>query len=136
MAEKSVFVDANIIMYTVGAEHPLKKPCRDIVRRITEGEIDAVADTEVFQEILYRYWAQKKLSAGISTYNDFRGLVSLVYAITADDMDKARDLLAEFPRLTPRDAVHAAVMHNNDIREIYTADRHFDELPKIRRLGP
>ncbi len=136
MARKTVFIDANIIMYTVGTDHPLKAPCQEIVQKIIVGGLEAVSDTEVFQEILYRYWAQGKKEAGVSTYNDFRQLVSLVFPITVEEMDKARDLLLQHPHLTPRDSIHAAVMQSHGIGEIYTADRHFDKLPGIKRLGP
>lgn len=136
MASKIVFIDANIIMYTVGTDHPLKTPCQEIVKKITSDHLEAVTDTEVFQEILYRYHAQGKKEAGVSTYNDFRQLVSLVFPITIEDMDNARDLLIEHPALTPRDSIHVAVMKAHGIRDIYTADRHFDKLSGIKRLGP
>jgi len=42
-------------MYAVGTEHPLKKPCLEIICKISKGDITAVTDTEVFQEVAYRY---------------------------------------------------------------------------------
>lgn len=136
MSKRPVFIDANIIMYTVGAEHPLKKPSQTIVQKIIHEEIQAVTDAEVFQEILYRYWSQGKRKEAISTYQDFKVLLSVIYPITLDEMDLAKDLLLKYPHLTPRDAIHVAVMWNQGIHDIYSADRHFDGISKIKRLGP
>jgi predicted nucleic acid-binding protein len=38
------------------------------------------------------------------------------------------------PRVSARDAVHAAVMLNNDVSTIATFDDGFDGIAKIKRL--
>jgi len=53
------FIDANVIMYTVGKEHKYKRPCSLLVERIAKENITVASDTEVLQEILYRYWFDK-----------------------------------------------------------------------------
>lgn len=42
-----------------------------------------------------------------------------IYSISLDDMDRALDLLKEFPSINARDAVHAATMLNNGIKKYY-----------------
>ena len=49
------FIDTNIFMYAAGKPREFKEPCVDILSRIQSGELNAAIDTEVFQEILYRY---------------------------------------------------------------------------------
>ncbi len=50
-----IFVDSNIPMYLIGADHPNKPIARRIVERaLADGE-RLVTDVEVFQEILHRY---------------------------------------------------------------------------------
>jgi predicted nucleic acid-binding protein len=48
-------VDTNVPMYAAGKSHHLKEPCQRVILAIAKGELNAVTDTEVFQEILYRY---------------------------------------------------------------------------------
>ena len=49
------FVDANVIMYAVGAEHPYRRPCLDALERIVREGLPAVVSSEVHQEIMHRY---------------------------------------------------------------------------------
>jgi predicted nucleic acid-binding protein len=57
-----------------------------------------------------------------------------VYPVTLADTDRAKDLAMERDDISIRDAIHAAVMMNNDVREIATFDRGFDRIPGIERL--
>ena len=50
-----IFIDTSIIMYAAGSEHPYKKPSLDLLKLIAVGEIEAVINVEVLQEILHRY---------------------------------------------------------------------------------
>ncbi len=52
-----IFIDSNVPMYLIGADHPNKPIARRIVERaLVDGE-RLVTDVEVFQEILHRYVA-------------------------------------------------------------------------------
>ena len=58
-----IFVDSNIPMYLVGAEHPNKDGARRLLEQcIARGE-RLVADAEVLQEILHRYVAINRRDA-------------------------------------------------------------------------
>jgi len=57
MPDEPYFIDANVPMYAVGAEHPLKAPCLRVLESIARGELRAVTDAEVLQELLHRYTA-------------------------------------------------------------------------------
>ena len=130
------FIDANIIMYTVGKEHKYKKPCSLLIRRIAEENIVVASDTEILQEIMYRYWLTSSFERARETYNDFKSLVSLMFPVTIDDVDLALELLERHQNIQPRDAIHAAVMLNNGLTRIYSTDVHFDEIKGIERIDP
>jgi len=130
------FIDANVIMYTVGKEHKYKDPCSLLIQKIAKEDIIVASDTEVLQEILYRYWLIREFERAEETYRDFKKLVSLMFPITTDDVDLALELLERYQNIQPRDAIHAAVMLNNGLTTIYSADSHFDEIKGIRRIDP
>jgi len=130
------FIDANIIMYTVGKEHKYKDLCSLLVRRIAEENIVVASDTEVLQEILYRYWLIGEFKRARETYNDFKSLISLMFPVTIDDVNLALELLERHQNIQPRDAIHAAVMLNNGLTRIYSTDVHFDEIKGIERIDP
>lgn len=125
------FLDTNILMYAVGSEHPLKKPSLDILKKVSEGEISAVTDTEVFQEVAYRYWSQKKWSVAVEVLRDYQSLFHEIYSIEKQHLELYYDLLTRYSFLSPRDAIHAAVMQANQIKKVYTADAAFARLPFV-----
>ncbi len=45
-------------------------------------------------------------------------------------------LAGPIPSNDTRDAIHAAVMQHHKIRELYSYDRDFDQIPVITRLEP
>ena len=128
-----IFVDSNVPMYLVGAEHSNKA----IARRLVEAAIEAgerlVTDAEVLQEILHRYVAIDRRDAIEAASAAILGIVDEVFPIERSDVDQARRIVLT-SRLSARDAIHVAVMQRYGIGRIMTFDRAFDEVPGISRL--
>ena len=129
-----VFIDSNIPMYVAGRDHPHREPSRRFLRRVREGKIDACTSTEVLQEILYRYASLQKTALAGEVYDLFVELCPTVLGVALADTDRARDLVCGGVNISARDAVHAAVMLNNDIEWIATFDSGFDQITGIRRI--
>jgi predicted nucleic acid-binding protein len=53
-----------------------------------------------------------------------------ILTVTLPDMNLALDLLKKTPAITSRDAIHAAVMIHNHLRQIISTDAHFDRIPR------
>ena len=134
--QQRAFIDANIPMYAVGREHPLREPCRLVLQRIVDGDLAACTDSEVHQEMLYRYWSLDQLARGIALSSNFHGVVDMVLPATSTDIATARELGGKYSQMAPRDWLHLAVMLNNGITEIISADRHFDDVEGITRIDP
>ncbi len=133
-----VFLDANIVMYAVGAEHPYRVPSQQVLQAVARGELNAVIDTEIIQEILHRYGALQQHRQAVEIAEKLLSLVKIVYSVTLDDVKHTIEL---FQRYAPhgiqaRDAIHAAVMLNHNVHYIVSADRHFDVIREIQRLDP
>lgn len=47
-----IVVDTTILVYAVGADHPLQEPCRRFVRAVAGGELSASTTVEVIQELV------------------------------------------------------------------------------------
>ncbi len=129
-----VFVDSNIPMYVAGSEHVCREPALRFLERVEMGQIEASTSTEVLQEILYRYSSigRRDLAGGV--YDLFVEACPIVLDVTLADTDRARNLISESSNISPRDAIHAAVMLNHEIEWIATFDADFDRIPGIRRL--
>jgi predicted nucleic acid-binding protein len=129
-----VFIDSNIPMYVAGREHPNREPSGRFLRRVREGKVDACTSTEVLQEILYRYSSLGRLDLAREVYDLFVDVCPIVLGVTLADTDRARDLVCGAVGISARDAVHAAVMLNNDVEWIATFDAAFGDIPGIRRV--
>ena len=130
------FLDTNVLMYAVGTEHPLKKPSLEILRKVKDGEITAVTDTEVFQEIAYRYWAQKKWSLATEVLKKYQYLFSEIFSVERQHLEIYYELLSEYPVLSPRDAIHIAVMKSHHLKNICTMDKAFKKIPFLKVCFP
>ena len=131
-----ILVDANILMYAAGADHAHKTSCLELLSRVAEGEVDAALDAEVLQEVLHRYRAIERWSAGARVYDDARRIFSVVLPITVETLDLARHLLDGHRAIGARDALHAAVVELHQLEGICSYDRGFDLIPGVARIEP
>ena len=129
-----VFVDSNVPMYVAGRDHRNREPARRFLDRVRSAEVDACTSTEVLQEILYRYASLGRLDLAREVYDLFVQLCPVVLPVTLADTDRAKEILCATRGLSARDALHAAVMANHDIRTIATFDTGFDAVSTITRL--
>lgn len=130
------FIDANIIMYAIGKEHPLRNPCRKSLKKIKTGSIIAVTNTEVLQEILHRYFSLQMPTIAEEAYHAVKTLCAEIYPVTLQDIDVSLEILKSFSSINSRDAIHSASMMNNGIKKILSTDPHFDVVHNIERVAP
>ncbi len=130
------FIDANLIMYSIGSPHPLREPCKKFLEKIKSREILGVTNTEVLQEILYRYFSMDRRTLGEIACQSMVNLCTEIFPVTVVDTDKALEILKQVDGITSRDAVHAATMIHNGIKEIISTDLHFDLIHEIKRIDP
>ena len=131
-----ILIDANVFMYAAGAPHPHKQPSLNLLERVAKGEVDALADVEVLQEILHRYRAAGRWEQGSQVFDHARLIVHTWLPIDAADLTRARALMDTHPQLGARDALHAAVCINADATAICSYDRDFDAVSAITRVEP
>lgn len=130
-----IFVDSNVPMYLVGAEHPNKHAVRRILERLIAAEERLVTDVEVIQEILHRYAAIRRRDAIEPCIAALLGLADEVYPVELDDVLRARDLVADREGLSARDALHVAVMERRGVRRILSFDAGFDAVEGVDRVA-
>ena len=133
-----VFLDVNIPTYAAGIEHELKIPCTWIMEEVVEGRLNAGIDTEIIQEVLYRYGAIRQWNVGARIARNLLAIIPTIYSVTPDDSHHAIELFSIVgPKgIPPRDCIHAAVMKNHSITKILTTDMHFDSIEGVFRLDP
>jgi len=136
------FVDASVFLYAyLKPKKPLppnvadmKRNARGIVARINAGEMVSTSLTHV-SEVANILEAVMPLNESHKVTRD------LIYANTVEVLEPSRENffdaieIAEESALGLNDAVAYVLMRTNGIEEIYSFDKHFDQLPDIRRLS-
>jgi predicted nucleic acid-binding protein len=130
------FLDANILMYAAGGSHPLRAVCRTTLKVAVDRRVRLVTNSEVLQEILYRYFSLDRPHAARTVYKAATSLCDEVYAVEERHTARALELLLESQNLSPRDAIHVATMESMDLRRILSTDRDFDDIESVERIDP
>ena len=120
-------------MYLVGGPHPHKADAQHLLENAIAASERLVTSAEVLQEILHRYVAIARRDAIQPAFDVLLGVVDEVFAIDPADVIRARDFVVGIADLSPRDALHAAVMTRQGIERIMTFDTAFDHIPGINR---
>jgi uncharacterized protein len=131
-----IFVDVNVLMYSAGAQHPLREPCRRILDGIGDRAIAGVTSVEIVQEIVHRYLAIGRAAGGLELAERTLDLFAPVLPITHAVMRRVPDLARRYPGLSARDLVHVATCIHEGITEIISTDRGFDGVAELRRIPP
>lgn len=129
-----IFVDSNIPMYLVGAEHPHKHDAQRLLDgAVSRGE-RLVTDAEVLQEILHRYHAIGRSDAIQPAFDVVLALVDEVIPVDQHTVTTAKNILLARLGLSARDAVHIATMQAVNARRIMSFNAGFDQYPGLERL--
>ena len=129
-----IFVDSNIPMYLVGADHPNKHRARTLVEAAVSRGDALVTDVEVLQEVLHRYAALRRIDAVQPAFDITLSLVDEVLPVRLSHVRHAKDILLGQYGLSARDTLHLAVMADADVTRIMSFDTGFDSYPGIERL--
>src|SRR5271170_55037 len=94
----------------VGDDPSRKIDARRVLERLTSERRHLATSSEVFQELLHRYVSADRRDAIQPVFDALREIVDDVFAVEEADVLLAKDLAQSHPKLSARDAVHAAVM--------------------------
>jgi predicted nucleic acid-binding protein len=123
-------------MYAAGGPHALREPCRAALESAVARRVSLVTDSEVLQEILYRYFSLQKPDIAREVYEAATGLCDAVLPVSEGTTARARELLVHYPNLSARDAIHVASMEEAGLRRLLSTDGDFDAVTEVRRVGP
>ncbi len=128
-------LDTNVIVYAAGKQHPYKLACTKILAEAVSSDEYSV-DAELLQEILFVYQVRGQEQLGIEIFDRVITIFPTVMPIGRREAIIARNLIARYPGLVPRDAIHAAVVVEHRLEGIVSADRVFDRIVEVRRIDP
>ncbi len=129
-----IFIDSNVPMYMVGAPHPNKDRVLALLAQSAADGEWLVTDVEVYQEILHRYTAIRRLDAIDVAFANLDAITDEILPFGISEVRAAKALLESVNGLSARDALHVAVMRRAGVHRILSFDQGFDACPGIDRL--
>lgn len=130
-----ILIDSNIPMYLVGAPHPHKIQAERLLENLIRVRERLVTDAEVLQEVLHRYVAIDRRDAIQPAFDALMAVVDEVLPVERKAVERAKQIVLGYRRLSARDAVHLAIMEEHGIDRILSFDAGFDTFPGIQRLS-
>ncbi|MGI8946257.1 MAG: type II toxin-antitoxin system VapC family toxin [Thermoleophilaceae bacterium] len=128
--------DTGVFVYAVGALHPYRDPCREVIRRARKGELRGEASADLLQELAHqRFRRTGDRDQAVETAKAVAALCRL-HELRPRDAVRGLELYRSHERLGARDAVFAAVALGREIGAILSTDRAFDVVAGLERVDP
>ncbi|MPZ73013.1 MAG: PIN domain-containing protein [Nitriliruptorales bacterium] len=128
-----IVVDTTVLVYAVGQDHPLRRPCRDIVAAIRDGRVGATTSPQVVQEFAHVRSRRRPRGDAASLAGDFARLLAPLIVVDEEDLEQGLSLFSNDERLGAFDAVAAL---RRDADALVSADRAFAAVPQLPYLDP
>ena len=130
-----ILIDSNVPMYLVGTPGPHKTDAQRLLEKLISQRERLVTDAEVLQEILHRYVAINRRHDIQPAFDALLNAVDEVLPVDRAIVERAKQIVLAYQRLSARDAVHLAVMESHGIERILSFDAGFDGFPGVTRLS-
>ena len=131
-----ILLDTNILIYAHGRPHSYKEPCRLLLAGIGETAPNYNIDVELLQEILHVYNSRGARSFGLEIFDILADLFPNPFPINRSEIVLARQVLERYSALSPRDAIHAAVVSTQHLEGIVTTDGAFAQVSGLTVYDP
>jgi len=128
-----IYLDSNVFIYAALGGAKEGNWCRDLIRRVTGGEVEAVTSALTVDEVVYQVRVSRGLEASIEAGEAVLEMAHLtVSPADAETLWKSLELGRQVG-LHPRDAIHAATALSHGSPELISEDVDFDKVEGLKR---
>ncbi len=131
-----IILDTTVLALAVGAEHPLREPCRRLIERIGMRGIHATTTAEVIQELAHIRARRRGRSDAVRIARRYAELLSPLLPVDAGVLDEGLRLFEQRQQLGAFDAVLAAAAIAAEAQALVSADVDFAVVPKLHFVQP
>ena len=130
-----IILDTTILVYAVGADHPLRGPARALVELVRDGDVRGTTTVEVVQELAHVRSRRSQRAEAATLALDYAVGLSPLVRPELEDLLAGLDLFREVDGLGPLDGVLAAVARRRGWA-LASADRAFGRVSDLTHLDP
>lgn len=131
-----IVLDTTVLVYAVGADHPLREPCQSLIRAITDGTILATTSVEVIQEFTHVRARRRDRKDAAGLARDYIELLSPLLIVEETDLREGLRLYEEGTGFGAFDAILAAATHAAGADALVSADTGFAGIAAIHHVVP
>lgn len=131
-----IVLDTTILVYTQGSEHPLREPCRRLVRAISLGEVQATTTVEVIQEFLHVRSRRRDRRLAVADARAYAHLLAPLLTVDEAMLREGLIVHGSASSLGAFDAVLGAAALAAGAEALVSADSAFREVPGLRHVLP
>jgi predicted nucleic acid-binding protein len=130
-----ILLDTTVLSYAVGAEHPLREPCRRLLGAHGDGRISAATTIEVVQEFVHVRARRRSRPDAVAIARQYIAALPLLVT-RAEELDLGLTLFERYPALGAFDAMLVAVALNHRAEALVSADQAFGEVLNLPWVNP
>ena len=130
-----IVVDTTVLVYAVGADHPLKEASMRLLGAVQSGSVVATTTVEVIQEFAHVRSRRHERGAAVGLARDFATLLSPLLSVGQAELERGLTLFERHARLGSFDAVLAAASIAAEADALVTSDAAFAAVPRLRYVG-
>src|ERR1700759_2456427 len=131
-----IVLDTTVLVYTVGADHPLREPCRQLIRAIADGTVLATTTVKVIQEFTHVRARRRDRKDAAALARDYIELLSPLLIVEETDLREGLRLYEEKSGFGAFDAILAAAAHGAGAAALVSADAGCGSIAAIRHVVP
>lgn len=131
-----ILLDTTVLVYAVGAEHPLRPPCRQLVEAVRDARLSATTTVEVIQEFAHVRGRRRPRHDAAGLAADFARLLEPLVIIDDGDLHAGLRLFRDTDVAGAFDAVLAAAALRRQVAALVSADRAFASIDGLPYLDP
>lgn len=128
-----IVLDTTVLVYAVGADHPLRAPSQSLLRYVGDGTVLATTTVEVLQEFAHVRARRRGRQDAAALTRDLATALAPLTVVTPDDLDAGLDLFLDHEGLGAFDAVLLAATLRHGAR-LVSADRAIVAAAGVRGL--
>ena len=131
-----IVLDTTVLVYAKGADHPLREPCRELLRAIERGSLTATTTAEAMQEFAHVRARRRGRRDAADLAEAYLDLLAPLLVVEEDDVRAGLRLFEHHPELGCFDAVLAAGALAAKAEALVSADRAFAAVPDLVHIDP
>lgn len=131
-----IVLDTTILVYAKGANHPLRDPCRGLIRAIEVGRLSATTTAEAVQEFAHVRSRRRDRRDAAELARAYVDLLAPLLPISEEDLRTGLGLFERHPEVGSFDAVLAAAAQASGAEALVSADHAFGVVPGLLHIDP